>query len=137
MLNTDRSERVLLGLKALGVRITLDNLGTGHSSISFLRKLPIDSVKIDRSFIQDASISQGDAAVTAAIIALIQSLKMRVIAGGAETREQLEFVKQKQCDEMQGYLFSKAVPAGEIETMLREGVSLSDCLSNQVLENPI
>ena len=112
---------VLRELREMGVQIAIDDFGTGHSSLSYLSQLPIDVVKIDQSFIQDLTTDPNDAAIARSIIVMAHNLKLRVIAEGVETEEQLAFLKKRRCDEMQGYLFSKPAPAEAFEEMLRQG----------------
>ena len=110
-------------LKALGLALSIDDFGTGYSSFSYLRRFPIDVLKIDRSFISD--IGEGDeAAIVVSIIALAHNLKLRVIAEGVETAAQLDYLRRNGCDEMQGYYFSQPLPPAEFERMLSEGRSL-------------
>ncbi|WP_454846452.1 putative bifunctional diguanylate cyclase/phosphodiesterase [Pseudomonas farris] len=109
MQNVDATMLALNRLKTLGVRLAIDDFGTGYSSLSYLQRFPIDVLKIDQSFIRGLSRDSNDAALVSAIISLGKSLKLTVIAEGVETLEQLNFLKALQCEEGQGYYFSKAV----------------------------
>ncbi|MEO6323691.1 MAG: EAL domain-containing protein [Thermoanaerobaculia bacterium] len=113
------SQSTLRDLKALGIRITMDDFGTGYSSLSYLKSFPIDSLKIDRSFIQDLATNASDVAITIASITLAHGLNLRVIAEGVETEQQLELLRQNGCDGFQGYLVSRPVPAAEFEIFVR------------------
>lgn len=104
-------------LKDMGIKISIDDFGTGYSSLGYLKRFPIDTLKIDRSFIWDLEESD-TAAIVKTIIALAQSLKLKVIAEGVETEEQLSFLQDHLCDRGQGYFFSKPLPADEIEKNL-------------------
>jgi diguanylate cyclase (GGDEF)-like protein/PAS domain S-box-containing protein len=106
----------LSSLKALGVQLSIDDFGTGYSSLSYLQRFPVDFIKIDKSFLAD--ITDGDAIITRAIIALGHNLKLKVIAEGVETRAQLDFLRDYDCDQMQGYYFSPAVGAAALDDML-------------------
>jgi EAL domain-containing protein (putative c-di-GMP-specific phosphodiesterase class I) len=120
--------QALRDLKALGVTLSLDDFGTGYSSLSYLKRFPIDFVKIDRSFINDVTTSAHDASITKAIIAMAQSLRMKTIAEGVETQGQLTFLCASGCDAIQGYYFSRPLPANDIVDMLRDGKHLTvDC----------
>jgi diguanylate cyclase (GGDEF)-like protein/PAS domain S-box-containing protein len=110
---------VLRALKELGVRIALDDFGTGYSSLSHLKGFPIDTLKIDRGFVNEITTNDGDASIIRAVITLGNSLHIRVIAEGVETAEQLARLQDFGCPEGQGYLFSRGVPADEIEAVLR------------------
>src|ERR1700744_6785041 len=96
-------------LPAAGVPLSIVDFGTGYSSLGYLRQFPVDSLKIDRSFVKDLHTSSDDAAICAAIIAMARELKLKVIAEGVETAEQLEFLRTHRCDLAQGYLVSKPV----------------------------
>jgi diguanylate cyclase (GGDEF)-like protein len=110
-------------LREMGVSCSIDDFGTGYSSLSYLSRLPIDSLKIDKSFVQAQSLA--DASIVAAIIAMAHSLGLRVIAEGVETEEQLAYLAEHRCDEVQGYLFSKPVPADEFRRMLAGDVQVA------------
>ncbi len=118
MHNADRAAGVLQQLKLLGVRVAIDDFGTGYSSLSYLKRFPISSVKIDRSFVLDLPDDKDDAAITQAVIAMAHSLRLRVIAEGVETSAQYRFLEEHHCDEMQGHYFSKPVDAEAIERLL-------------------
>ncbi|MEG4855167.1 EAL domain-containing response regulator [Microcoleus sp. B5-D4] len=105
-------------LKALGIRIAIDDFGTGYATLGYLKQFAFDSLKIDRIFVRNANEDTQNAAITTAVILLGHSLNMTVIAEGVETEAELDFLKQHQCDIMQGYLFSRPEPAAIIESML-------------------
>jgi diguanylate cyclase (GGDEF)-like protein/PAS domain S-box-containing protein len=113
----ERSVSVLRALRQLGVEMAIDDFGTGYSSLTYLKRLPVDAVKIDQSFIHDLTTDSSDAAIAAAIIAMAHSIGLRVIAEGIETEEQFEFLRVHGCDEMQGFLRGYPVPAAELEAM--------------------
>jgi len=117
--------RVLTQLKALGIEIAIDDFGTGYSSLSYLRNLPIDVVKIDRSFVNDVTASPQSVSMTRAIIHMAHSLRLKVLAEGVETEGQLALLVENRCDTIQGFLFSPAVKADEIDVMAREGRCLA------------
>lgn len=106
-------------LKDMGVKLSIDDFGTGYSSLSYLKRLPIDTIKIDKSFIRDIQTDPNDATIITAIIRMSHGLKLNVIAEGVETQEQLDFLKTEGCDQFQGYLISKPQAAEDIEAFLK------------------
>ncbi|HEV7815734.1 MAG TPA: EAL domain-containing protein [Janthinobacterium sp.] len=116
----DKAVAALRRLKDIGVSISLDDFGTGYSSLGYLKRFPIDVLKIDKSFVDDVTTSSSDAAIALSVISLAHNLDMRVIAEGVETRAQMEFLRGHGCDEMQGYFFSRPVPAAAFTALLRE-----------------
>ncbi len=111
---------ILRALKALGVKIALDDFGTGYSSLSYMKRFPIDALKIDQSFIRDMTSDSDDASIVSAVINMGRSLNMRVIAEGIQTRDQLKFLRDRQCPEGQGYYFGPPVPADEVTELLSD-----------------
>jgi len=118
MENVELSFAVLTALRSTGVRIAIDDFGTGHSSLGYLKRFPIDALKIDRHFVEDLPHGFEDAAIVRAVVQLAHGLDLRVVAEGVETQEQLDFLQHHACREMQGYHFSYPVPAGEFERLL-------------------
>ena len=118
MENTEHTVGTLAQLKAMGLAITIDDFGTGYSSLAYLRRFPIDKLKIDIAFIRDITTSPDDATIALAIITLAHTLKLTVIAEGVETMEQLTYLRRHRCDQIQGYLFSRPLAAPEMEWML-------------------
>jgi EAL domain-containing protein (putative c-di-GMP-specific phosphodiesterase class I) len=107
-------------LHDLGVGISLDDFGSGYSALGYLNKYPFQTLKADRSFISDITNDPNDAAITAAIIAMAHSLKLRVVAEGVETNLQMEFLRSSGCDEVQGFLFSRPVPNPDLTRLLQK-----------------
>jgi len=120
MSDPEGSARTLRGLKDSGVKISVDDFGTGYSSLAYLKRFPIDALKIDHSFVRDITTDPEDAMITLAIIGLAHSLKLKVVAEGVETQEQLDLLAANGCDEIQGYHFSKPTTPEECARMLRE-----------------
>jgi EAL domain-containing protein (putative c-di-GMP-specific phosphodiesterase class I) len=119
MPNFDYSIRTLRSLQEMGISIHIDDFGTGFSSLSQLRRLPIDTLKIDRQFVDDLPDSADDAAIAQAIIAMSKSLRYQIVAEGIETWAQLDFLRQHQCDIGQGYLFSRPLPPEDLAELLQ------------------
>ncbi len=116
----DKAVAALSCLKDIGVSISLDDFGTGYSSLGYLKRFPIDVLKIDKSFVDDVTTSSSDAAIALSVISLAHNLHMRVIAEGVETRAQVDFLTEHGCDEMQGYYFSRPLAAEAFTVLLRE-----------------
>jgi len=117
-------------LKAVGVGLSLDDFGTGYSSLRYLKRFPIDVVKIDRSFVCDVTSNADGASLTKTIIAMAKSLKLKTIAEGAETRAQLAFLKRNGCDAIQGYYFSRPLPVEEVVAFLSQGKTLETAFND-------
>jgi diguanylate cyclase (GGDEF)-like protein len=124
MSGPESASQTLRALKALGVKIAIDDFGTGSSSLSFLKRFPIDALKIDRSFIAEITRDPDDAAIANAVIALAHTLKLRVVAEGVETADQLSFLMARHCDQGQGFLFGAPRPAADCARLLSAPVPL-------------
>ena len=103
------------------MQLSIDDFGTGYSSLSYLKRFPVDRLKIDQSFVKDVVTDPDNAAIAQAVISLGHGLNLKVTAEGVETREQLQFLREHQCDEKQGYLFSKPLAADDFGKLLQEG----------------
>jgi PAS domain S-box-containing protein len=122
--HSESAASILQALRQRGVQVALDDFGTGYSSLSYLRRFPVDALKIDQSFIGQITAAGDDASIVTAVISMARSLKLRVVAEGVETSEQLAFLRAHDCDEAQGYYFSRPVPPAEFAELLRTGISL-------------
>lgn len=118
MSNADEAQRVLIGLRGLGVKVAIDDFGTGYSSLSYLKRLPIDRLKIDKSFVHDLGRDASDDAITRAIIALARALELETVAEGVEVIDQVDFLRREGCAMAQGYHFARPVPATELRALL-------------------
>ena len=121
MSNSQAAVQTLNDMKAFGIRLSVDDFGTGYSSLPYLKRFPLDALKIDREFIRDVTSDADDAAITMAIINLAHSLKLKVVAEGVETDAQLAFLRARGCDEIQGFHFSRPLPVSDMTRALREG----------------
>lgn len=118
MSNVDTTAATLSALSDMGIEVSLDDFGTGYSSLSYLKRFPIDVLKIDRSFVRDIPADPDDSAIATAIISMAHSLGIQVVAEGVESEEQLHFLRERDCDTVQGYYLSRPKPAEEIERHL-------------------
>jgi EAL domain-containing protein (putative c-di-GMP-specific phosphodiesterase class I) len=115
------AERTFSALKRIGVGVSLDDFGTGYSSLNYLKRFPVDTVKIDRSFIRDLVIDPDDAAIVSAILAIARQLGLNVVAEGVETEEQRVFLTERMCPQLQGFLLSPPLAAEDFGALLRSG----------------
>ncbi|SHH82435.1 bifunctional diguanylate cyclase/phosphodiesterase [Clostridium grantii] len=125
MQDTNRNIEILNKLKKMGIKISLDDFGTGYTSLSYIRKFAANILKIDKIFIDEITNNETDTAITIAIMNMANSLNLKVVAEGVETKEQLNFLRNQNCNEIQGYYFSRPVPSIEFEKMLIEGKNIS------------
>jgi len=123
--NPQQAVQIMHELKQLGLSLSLDDFGTGYSSLNYLRRFPVDNLKIDRSFIRDVATDTSGASVVTSIIQIAHNLGLGAVAEGVETRDQLDFLRRCGCDQLQGYLFSKPLAAEDFAAFLREGRSLT------------
>ena len=124
MRSPEKTVERLMELKAIGVRVAIDDFGTGYSSLGYLRRFPVDTLKVDRTFLRDVPDDEDNATLCAAVIGLARSLNMSVIAEGVETAAQVEFLREKECDELQGFLFSRPLPPEELARLARTRTTL-------------
>jgi len=120
MKDPDQAIEKLHELKLMGIKVAIDDFGTGYSSLNYLKRFPIDTLKIDKSFISDVCKDPHDTAIVRAIVTLGHALDLTVVAEGVETREQLEYLNELECDVVQGFLFSKSLSADDFEDLLLE-----------------
>jgi diguanylate cyclase (GGDEF)-like protein/PAS domain S-box-containing protein len=125
MQDSTSTSEVLHSLKQMGVKLALDDFGTGYSSLSHLRRFPIDTLKIDRSFVRSVTTNADDASIVSAVISMGNNLHLRVVAEGVETREQLTFLQDRDCPFGQGYYFSHPLPGWECTQLLRRGIAVN------------
>jgi EAL domain-containing protein (putative c-di-GMP-specific phosphodiesterase class I) len=122
MKRAESAASVLKALRARGVQIAVDDFGTGYSSLSYLRKFPIDALKIDQSFVRQITSTPDDTTIVTAVISMGRSLKLRVVAEGVETQQELSFLQARLCDEAQGFYFSRPVLPGQFAKLLKSGI---------------
>jgi diguanylate cyclase (GGDEF)-like protein/PAS domain S-box-containing protein len=123
MKNAEGAITVLRKMRESGIKVAIDDFGTGYSSLSYLQRFPIDELKIDQSFVRQIGSGDGDTAIVTAVISMARSLRLRVVAEGVETPEELAFLREQKCDEVQGYYFSKPVPPQLLAGLLVNGVA--------------
>lgn len=136
MVNTDEAVRTLNRLKSLGLRLSVDDFGTGYSSLAYLRRFPLDTLKIDRSFVNEVTTNADGANITRAVIGMSRNLGLKAVAEGVETQAQLAFLYAAGCGEMQGFYFSRPLPAEESLRWLRENRMLPGLVINVPMRKP-
>jgi diguanylate cyclase (GGDEF)-like protein len=136
MRDVENAVRILNGLRAIGIRIAIDDFGIGYSSIAALRKFPLDSVKIDRSFLRDVASLSEERALTSAVIAMGKTLSLTVVAQGVETKEQADFLQENACDEYQGFYVNKPLPPDQIAGLLRAQSDLTTAAAQPSMDAP-
>ncbi len=120
MSHIEETIETLEAISAMGVGLSIDDFGTGYSSLAYLKRFPLNTLKIDRSFVKDVTTDPEDAAIAETVITMAHSLKLKVVAEGAETKEQVAFLKERSCDEIQGFFYSKPLPSEAFETFVRD-----------------
>jgi len=120
MQDVEEGIKILQALKDLGLHVSIDDFGTGFSSLSYLKRLPVDKLKIDQSFVKDLTTDPGDAAIVTSMITLAHNLDLTVVAEGVENAEQLGFLRAERCDEVQGFLISRPMPSADFATWMDE-----------------
>ena len=126
MTHPEKAIIILQAISNLGIELAVDDFGTGYSSLTYLKRLPIDKLKIDQAFVRDLPEDEEDVGITKAVIALAKSLNLKIIAEGVETKAQRDFLIENGCENIQGYFYSKPVPADAFENILRNGFNISD-----------
>ncbi len=121
----ERVTQTIYQLKEIGIKLSIDDFGTGYSSLSYLKRFRVDTLKIDQSFVRNMLTETEDATIVLAVIALAHSLKFKVIAEGVETEQHCKYLQLHDCDEMQGYYFSKPIPAEDFASLLQSGEKLN------------
>jgi EAL domain-containing protein (putative c-di-GMP-specific phosphodiesterase class I) len=136
MQNVSRAVKLLDAIQSRGIRLAIDDFGTGYSSMSLMKQFPIDTIKIDRSFVRNVADDNEDQAIAQAIIRMGKALGMTIVAEGVETTAQQNFLRDHACDEMQGFLFSKPVEPERLADLLRPSLRISPPLQPTVLIDP-
>jgi EAL domain-containing protein (putative c-di-GMP-specific phosphodiesterase class I) len=136
MKQAESTASILQVLRDRGVKVAIDDFGTGYSSLSYLRKFPVDALKIDQSFVRQISTLGDDATIVTAVIGMAHSLGLRVVAEGVETLDELEFLRVRQCDEAQGFYFSRPVPPRHFADLLRTGVARWRDVASSIVPEP-
>jgi EAL domain-containing protein (putative c-di-GMP-specific phosphodiesterase class I) len=130
MKHVESTKSILNALREKGIQLAVDDFGTGYSSLSYLRKFSIDAIKIDQSFIRQITTAPDDTTIVTAMIGMGRSLKLRVVAEGVETQQELDFLKVHHCEEAQGYYFSRPVPPQQFAKLLKAGIAEKNLVSS-------